>query len=118
MSGADDDPQPRPRPSEDIHCHRRHRPGDRGWARWWTGRRQYRVVIDGRWVADPYNDHEPVDSSAAAIAAQGFLRLGRYLDGKGEDGSRYRRPIVCRDYQDPIELFEANTTVTTGSTVE
>ena len=29
--------------------------------------------------ADPYNDHEPVDSSAAAIAAQGLLRLGRYL---------------------------------------
>ena len=29
--------------------------------------------------ADPFNDHEPVDSSAAAIAAQGLLRLGRYL---------------------------------------
>jgi rhamnogalacturonyl hydrolase YesR len=27
--------------------------------------------------ADPYNPHEPVDSSAAAIAAQGLLRLGR-----------------------------------------
>jgi hypothetical protein len=29
--------------------------------------------------ADPFNEHEPVDSSAAAIAAQGLLRLGRYL---------------------------------------
>jgi hypothetical protein len=29
--------------------------------------------------ADPANDHEPVDSSAAAIAAQGLLRLGRHL---------------------------------------
>ncbi|MGZ8940045.1 MAG: glycosyl hydrolase [Limisphaerales bacterium] len=29
--------------------------------------------------ADPYNQWEPIDSSAAAIAAQGFLRLGRYL---------------------------------------
>jgi len=29
--------------------------------------------------ADPYNDHEPVDSTASAIAAQGLLRLGRYL---------------------------------------
>jgi unsaturated chondroitin disaccharide hydrolase len=29
--------------------------------------------------ANPYNDWEPIDSSAAAIAAQGFLRLGRYL---------------------------------------
>jgi hypothetical protein len=33
--------------------------------------------------ADPYNDHEPVDASAAAIAAQGLLRLGRYLGKKG-----------------------------------
>lgn len=29
--------------------------------------------------ADPFNAHEPVDSSAAAIAAQGLLRLGMYL---------------------------------------
>jgi hypothetical protein len=29
--------------------------------------------------ADPYNPYEPVDSSAAAIAAQGLLRLGRRL---------------------------------------
>ena len=29
--------------------------------------------------ADPYNKWEPVDSSAAAIAAQGLLRLGNYL---------------------------------------
>jgi hypothetical protein len=29
--------------------------------------------------AEPFNDYEPVDSSAAAIAAQGLLRLGRYL---------------------------------------
>jgi len=36
--------------------------------------------------SDPYNDHEPVDSSAAAITAQGLLRLGRYL---GEEGHKY-----------------------------
>jgi len=29
-------------------------------------------------AGDPYNDFEPVDSSAAAIAAQGLLRLGKY----------------------------------------
>jgi hypothetical protein len=29
--------------------------------------------------ADPFNEHEPVDSSASAIAAQGLLRLGRAL---------------------------------------
>ena len=34
--------------------------------------------------ADPFNDFEPVDSSAAAIAAQGLLRLGNYL-GAGKD---------------------------------
>jgi unsaturated chondroitin disaccharide hydrolase len=41
--------------------------------------------------ADPFNDFEPVDSSAAAIAAQGLLRLGRYLQGKQEKeaGDRY-----------------------------
>ena len=30
--------------------------------------------------SDPFNAHEPVDSSAAAIGAQGLLRLGRHLD--------------------------------------
>ncbi|MEQ8810917.1 MAG: glycosyl hydrolase, partial [Imperialibacter sp.] len=30
--------------------------------------------------SDPFNAHEPVDSSAAAIGAQGLLRLGRYLN--------------------------------------
>ena len=41
--------------------------------------------------ADPFNDFEPVDSSAAAIAAQGLLRLGRYMADKGEaeNGRRY-----------------------------
>jgi unsaturated chondroitin disaccharide hydrolase len=41
--------------------------------------------------ADPFNNYEPVDSSAAAIGAQGLLRLGQYLISKGHDtdGSRY-----------------------------
>ena len=34
--------------------------------------------------ADPFNSFEPVDSSAAAIGAQGLLRLGKYLQSKGE----------------------------------
>jgi unsaturated chondroitin disaccharide hydrolase len=34
--------------------------------------------------ADPYNDFEPVDSSAAAIGAQGLLRLGKHLQENGE----------------------------------
>jgi hypothetical protein len=41
--------------------------------------------------ADPFNDYEPVDSSAASITAQGLLRLGRYLGGRGQtdQGERY-----------------------------
>jgi unsaturated chondroitin disaccharide hydrolase len=40
--------------------------------------------------ADPFNDIEPVDSSAAAIGAQGLLRLGRYLRERGDQaGERY-----------------------------
>jgi len=38
--------------------------------------------------ADPYNEHEPVDSSAAAIAAQGFLRLGKFLEDIDAEGSK------------------------------
>lgn len=41
--------------------------------------------------ADPYNEFEPVDASAAAIGAQGLLRLGSYMTSKGkkEKGSKY-----------------------------
>jgi hypothetical protein len=35
-------------------------------------------------AADPFNDFEPVDSSAAAIACQGLLRLGRRLQSNGD----------------------------------
>ena len=40
--------------------------------------------------ADPFNEYEPVDSSAACIGAQGLLRLGKYLmDKKDKSGNRY-----------------------------
>lgn len=38
--------------------------------------------------ADPFNNYEPVDSSAAAIGAQGLLRLGHFL-GHSSEGKRY-----------------------------
>ena len=43
--------------------------------------------------AEPFNDHEPVDSSAAAIAAQGLLRLGNYLAAAARPtrAARYRQ---------------------------
>lgn len=41
--------------------------------------------------ADPFNEHEPVDSSAAAICAQGLVRLGRILTKSGDKaaGAKY-----------------------------
>ncbi|RPI23998.1 MAG: glycosyl hydrolase [Acidobacteria bacterium] len=47
--------------------------------------------------SDPANDHEPVDSSAAAIAAQGLWRLGSYLrkfSRRHSDGRRYRQAAL------------------------
>jgi hypothetical protein len=47
--------------------------------------------------ADPHDAAEPVDSSAAAIASQGLLRLGKYLGEKGEAeaGNRYWQAGLC-----------------------
>jgi unsaturated chondroitin disaccharide hydrolase len=41
--------------------------------------------------SDPFNDYEPIDSSAAVIAAQGLLRLGKYLSTKqqAENAKKY-----------------------------
>ncbi len=44
--------------------------------------------------ADPFNACEPVDSSAAAIAAQGLLRLGRLLDQRGDTAQNDARRYV------------------------
>jgi unsaturated chondroitin disaccharide hydrolase len=41
--------------------------------------------------ANPFNQHEPVDSSAAVIAAQGLVRLAHFLARRGEDASRYEQ---------------------------
>lgn len=38
--------------------------------------------------ADPFNDWEPVDSSAAAIACQGLTRFGAWLRSAGDPGGQ------------------------------
>jgi hypothetical protein len=46
--------------------------------------------------SDPFNAWEPVDSSAAAIAAQGLVRLGNHLATKSDqaNASRYRQAAL------------------------
>ena len=56
--------------------------------------------------ADPANPFEPVDSSAAAIAAQGMLRFGRWLAAAGDPlsdkylraGQRIARSLMAEPY--------------------
>ncbi len=68
-----------------------HTPSD-GIPYWDTGAPGLAHLIDYLSLpADPFNDFEPVDSSAAAIGAQGLLRLGHYFktQGKSDGGNRY-----------------------------
>lgn len=51
--------------------------------------------------ADPFNDFEPVDSSAAAIAAQGLLRLGKYLKDDGEKYWQAGLTVLNRLLEEP-----------------
>jgi hypothetical protein len=64
-------------------------------------------------AADPYNDHEPVDASAAAIGAQGLLRLGRFLRSRGDNanGDKYWQAgltVMDRLLEEPYLSTDAN----------
>jgi unsaturated chondroitin disaccharide hydrolase len=69
------------------------------------------VDLDLDRPADPFNDREPVDSSAAAIAAQGLLRLARFLGSQGrqDEARRYGQAglVVTRTLLAPPYLSEA-----------
>jgi unsaturated chondroitin disaccharide hydrolase len=63
--------------------------------------------------ADPFNEYEPVDSSAAAIAAQAFVRLGNTLISLGEKGSgeKYLQAglaLASRIFQEPYLSVDPN----------
>jgi len=53
--------------------------------------------------ADPFNAFEPVDSSAACIAAQGLLRIGNWLKSRNKEKSR---EYLQAGYQIARTLFE------------
>ena len=64
-------------------------------------------------TANPFNQFEPVDSSAAAIAAQGFIRLGNHLTSRGDrkKASRYRQAgltIACTLFSEPYLSTDTN----------
>jgi hypothetical protein len=64
----------------------------------------------GDWLnqpSDPFNSYEPVDSSAAAIAAQGLWRFGTYLNrlpeqaGRGDDYRQAALTIAKTLFDEP-----------------
>lgn len=55
--------------------------------------------------SNPFNEYEPIDSSAAAIGVQGLLRLGRFLGSRDEkDADRYwcaGLTVLCNLFDEP-----------------
>lgn len=76
---------------------------------WDTGAPQLHQLAD--WQsrpADPYNDYEPVDASASAIAAQGLIRLGHILGANGEAYTQAGLTIAARLLQEPYLSLSTN----------
>jgi unsaturated chondroitin disaccharide hydrolase len=57
--------------------------------------------------AEPYNEYEPVDASASAIAAQGLLRLGHALGAAGRGYAQAGLTIVERLLEEPYLSISA-----------
>jgi unsaturated chondroitin disaccharide hydrolase len=58
-------------------------------------------------AADPFNDWEPVDASASAIAAQGLIRLGHALGESGSDYTQAGLTVLARLLEEPYLSTDA-----------
>ena len=74
----------------------KHTPTD-GIPYWDTGAPQLYQMGDYLNIpSDPFNEFEPVDSSAACIAAQGLLRIGNWLKSKDKEKSEKYLKAGCQ----------------------
>jgi hypothetical protein len=58
--------------------------------------------------ADPYNEYEPVDASASAIAAQGLIRLGHALGDGGRLYTQAGLTVLKRLLEEPYVSLDPN----------
>lgn len=58
--------------------------------------------------ADPFNEYEPVDSSASAIAAQGLIRLGHFLGDQGRAYTQAGLTVLARLLDEPYLSTDPN----------
>ena len=76
---------------------------------WDTGAPDLYKLGDWRRIpADPYNQYEPVDASASAIAAQGLIRLGAVLGNKGKDYTAAGLTVSHRLLEEPYLSRDRN----------
>ena len=76
---------------------------------WDTGAPNLDKLRDWRRMpADPHNQHEPVDASASAIAAQGLIRLGVALGDRGRQYLLAGLTVTRRLLEDPYLSRDPN----------